>query len=52
MPNAKRGSVFEDVTAGIEANRGAVEWKVDENGSMTICELDFLSRRVLDSFFS
>ncbi|KAL7417549.1 ribosomal protein L1-like protein [Mrakia frigida] len=36
MPNAKRGSVFENVTAGVEANRGAVEWKVDQNGAMGI----------------
>jgi len=52
MPNAKRGSVFDDVTAGVEANRGAVEWKVDQNGALGIGELIFLfrSRRGLSSW--
>ena len=34
MPNVKRGTVFSDVTQGIMANRGAVEWKVNKTGQV------------------
>lgn len=34
MPNVKRGTVFSNVTDGIKANRGAVEWKVSKEGTV------------------